>query len=57
MGTIGTLNLIATIPASALGGYLYEIDPAAPFVWAVILGVTVSLIIFLGVREPIKKEL
>ena len=56
MGTIGTLNLIATIPAAALGGYLYEIDPASPFILAIFLGITVSLIITLGVKEPSKKE-
>ncbi|RLI22394.1 hypothetical protein DRO54_01290 [Candidatus Bathyarchaeota archaeon] len=57
MGTIGTLNVLATIPASALGGYLYEVNPAAPFVWAVILGIVVSCIIVFGVREPGKKEI
>jgi len=56
MGIIGTLNIIATIPASALGGYLYEIDPAAPFIWAVILGIVVSFIVIFGVKEPSEKE-
>lgn len=56
MGTIVTLNILATVPASALGGFLYGLAPAYPFILTMILGVTVSLIILLTVNDPKKKE-
>jgi hypothetical protein len=52
MGSIGTLNLAATIPSSAIGGLLYQINPAAPFIMAIILGVISTLIVALLVKEP-----
>jgi MFS family permease len=57
MGTIGTLNVLATIPASALAGFLYSLDPAYPFVFSVVLGITVSLIVLLLVEEPTVREI
>lgn len=56
MGTIVTLNILATVPASALGGFLYGFAPAYPFILTMILGVTVSLIILFTVHDPKKKE-
>jgi MFS family permease len=56
MGTIVTLNILATVPASALGGVLYGFAPAYPFILTMILGVTVSLIILFTVHDPKKKE-
>lgn len=56
MGTIVTLNILATVPASALGGFLYGLAPAYPFILTMILGVTVSLIILFTVNDPKKKE-
>jgi MFS family permease len=56
MGTIGTLNILATIPASAIGGFLYGFNPTYPFIFAIALGVTVSLIVLLGVEEPKTRE-
>ena len=56
MGTIGTLNVMATVPASVLAGLLYSLDPAYPFVFAVVLGIVVSLIVFLLVEEPKTRE-
>ncbi len=56
MGTIVTLNILATVPASALAGFLYGVSPSHPFTFVVILAVTVTLIIFLAVREPKTKE-
>ena len=56
MGTIGTLNVMATVPASALAGVLYGLNPAWPFGFTVVLGVTVSLIILLLVKEPKVRE-
>lgn len=53
MGTIVTLNILATVPASALGGFLYGLAPAYPFILTMILGVTVSLIILLTVNDQI----
>lgn len=56
MGTIGTLNVMATVPASVLAGLLYSLDPAYPFVFTVVLGIVVSLIVFLLVKEPKVRE-
>ncbi len=56
LGTIVTLNILATVPASTLGGFLYDVNPAHPFVFAIILGVTVSLIILFTVKEPKIRE-
>ncbi len=56
MGTIGTLNVLAIVPASALGGFLYDFNPTYPFVFAVVLGVIVGLIVLLRVEEPKIKE-
>lgn len=57
MGTIGTLNVLATIPASAVGGLLYSLDPASPFILTIVLGVIVSFTVFLGVKEPKTREI
>jgi len=57
MGTIITLNILATVPASMLGGILYEFAPAFPFILAMTLGTAVSLIILLKVKEPKKREM
>jgi len=56
MGTIVTLNILATVPASALGGFLYGASPVYPFILTMILGATVSLIILVAVREPKIRE-
>ncbi|TET56524.1 MFS transporter, partial [Candidatus Bathyarchaeota archaeon] len=56
MGTIVTLNILATVPASALGGILYGVAPTYPFILAMILGATVSLLILFTVKEPKTKE-
>jgi MFS family permease len=57
MGTIGTLNVLAMVPASALGGVLYEVNPAWPFILAAAFGVSVGLVILFAVKEPTKKEI
>ena len=57
MGTIGTLNVLATVPASTLAGILYGLNPAWPFGFTVILGITVCLIILLLVKEPKLREM
>jgi MFS family permease len=56
MGTIGTLNIMATIPASALAGFLYSLNPAYPFSFTIVLGIIVSLIIVFAVKEPKTRE-
>jgi MFS family permease len=56
MGTIGTMNLLATIPSAAIGGYLYQTNPAAPFVVAIILGLITCLMIIFLVKEPERRE-
>jgi hypothetical protein len=45
------------VPASTLGGILYESAPAYPFILTIILGTVVSLIILFAVKEPKKKEI
>jgi MFS family permease len=57
MGTIITLNILASVPASALGGFLYGVSPASPFLLAVVLGSSVSLLILFAVKEPKTREM
>jgi len=57
MGTIITMNILASVPASALGGFLYGILPQAPFVIALSLGTSVCLLILIAVKEPKTKEI
>jgi len=56
MGTIVTLNILATVPASALAGFLYGVQPSHPFTLVVLLAIAVTLIIFLAVKEPKTRE-
>lgn len=56
LGTIVTLNILATVPSSALGGFLYGVDPTHPFLFAIVLGIVVSLIILFTVKEPKIRE-
>ena len=57
MGTIITLNILASVPASALGGFLYGVLPQAPFLLAVTLGTGVCLLILVAVKEPKTREI
>jgi len=52
MGAIGTMRTLATVPAAALHGVLYEIEPAAPFVAAIILEIMIVGIVFYRIKEP-----
>ncbi len=56
MGTIITLNILATVPSSTLGGFLYGVAPPYPFILAIFLGISVSLIILFKVKEPKTRE-
>lgn len=56
MGVIGTLNIIARIPASAIAGFLYQLSPPAPFIFSIIIGILIILIIALFIKEPEVRE-
>jgi MFS family permease len=56
MGTIVTLNILATVPASMLGGVLYGVSPFYPFILTIGLGAAVCLMILVAVREPQTRE-
>jgi len=56
MGVVGTLNLLVMIPASALGGLLYEMKPASPFLLCVVLGMVCMVLIVLLIKEPVRRE-
>ncbi|UCE96257.1 MAG: MFS transporter [Candidatus Bathyarchaeota archaeon] len=56
MGTIGTLNVLATVPASILAGFLYSLNPMYPFAFTIFAGITVCLIVILLVKEPKIRE-
>jgi len=57
MGTIGTLNVMATIPASILAGFLYSLNPAYPFAFTIATGLTVVLIVVFAIKEPETREI
>jgi MFS family permease len=57
LGGLDTLNVLAIIPASALGGFLYDVEPSYPFVLSLGFAVIVGSVILLAVKEPSKREL
>lgn len=57
MGVVGTLNLLVMIPASAIGGLLYELEPSSPFILCVFLGIICIALIILLIEEPVKREI
>ena len=56
MGIIGTLNIIAMVPAFAIGGFLYELAPHLPFIFTIFIGLVVLSVIALYIKEPVKRE-
>ena len=56
MGAIGTMRTLATVPAAALYGILYEIEPSTPFVLAIILEILIVGIVFYRIKEPESDE-
>jgi len=56
MGSMGILNTLAMIPGASIGGFLYEIVPAAPFIMKIFLGIASMGIVAMLVREPKEKE-
>ena len=56
MGVIGTLNLLATIPASTIAGLLYQIKPQLTFIFTIFTGSINLLLTLLFIREPKVKE-
>lgn len=56
MGTIGTFNIVARVPASMIGGFLYQIEPSAPFFFTIIIGIIVLVILASLIEEPKVRE-
>lgn len=56
LGSLWTLRNFAMIPSATIGGFLYEYNPAAPFVFAFGLQAVAMGIIALKVKTPIKIE-
>ena len=57
MGLMGTLVGLLSLPASWVGGYLYDnVSPQAPFYASFVLGVTATIIFILLVSEPERRE-
>ena len=52
MGTTVTMNMLAMVPASAFGGFLYEASPVSPFILTMTLGATGGLIMLSTIKEP-----
>lgn len=52
LGLTGMLQTLAMIPSATIGGLMYQINPASPFVLAVFLELTTILIIVFKVEEP-----
>ena len=52
MGLMGTLRNLAMVPAAAVFGYLYQVDPVYPFyLGAAVELISVAIVLFL-IREP-----
>ena len=56
MATIGNLNLVAAAAASAVAGYLYDMNPMWPFLACVGLGVLTFTLVVILLREPERRE-
>jgi MFS family permease len=56
MGIIGTLNIIAMVPAFTIGGLLYQFDPKTPFLFTLFIGVLILLVVTLFIKEPQRRE-
>jgi len=57
MGAIGMLNILATIPSSTIAGFLYQINPAYPFILIIIMESIAILIVIFLIKEPQKMEI
>ena len=56
LGALDMLNVLAIIPASAIGGVLYDANPSFPFFLSLFFAVVVGLVIVLAVKDPLKRE-
>jgi MFS family permease len=56
MGLIGTLRTLASVPAAALFGIMYESGPATPFFLAIVLEVLTVAIVVVKIEEPVEIE-
>jgi hypothetical protein len=55
MGLMGTLVGLLSLPATWVGGYLYDfVNPTAPFYASFGLGIIATVIFILFVHEPEK---
>ncbi len=57
LGALDTLNVLAIIPASAIGGVLYDANPGFPFALSLGFAVLIGVVIVLAVKEPLKREI
>jgi len=56
MGVMGTLNFLAMIPASMIGGLLYQMSPIYPFIFILTISVINIMIVATLVKEPEIRE-
>jgi len=56
IGIIGTLKTLAAVPSATLFGILYQIDPATPFLLAILLEAIAIFIVLMRIREPIPSQ-
>jgi len=56
MGAIGNLNIVAAAAASAVAGFLYDMDPRCPFITCIGLSLLTLSLILLFIREPERKR-
>jgi len=54
LGVIGTMRTLASVPAAALFGILYEYGPATPFVLAIILEMLTVAIVIAKIDESVE---
>lgn len=56
MGAISALGIAASLPSAAIGGYLYQVYPASPFLLVAIISLFSMSTVFFFVREPGRRE-
>lgn len=56
MALFGMLRNLVIIPSSSIAGFLYEVNPAYPFIVNLILEIGAFVILVTVVREPERRE-
>jgi MFS family permease len=56
LGVIGTMRTLASVPAAALFGIIYESGPATPFICAIVLEILTVAIVAAKIDEPVQVE-